>query len=72
MPSPRLIGGGDCHCMDGPSAGYFIWQGRDPSLFVINLDGGGCSDETNATNTDASCTANVWKYICSHNKTSTN
>jgi len=43
LPPSTTPGG---HCMDGSMAGYYIRQGTDPNLFVIQLKGGGsCSTE---------------------------
>ena len=38
LPSSTPVGG---KCLDGTSAGFYIREGVDPSLFVIHLEGGG-------------------------------
>jgi len=43
LPESTSPGG---RCMDGTMAGYYVREGTDPNLFVINLAGGGaCQDE---------------------------
>ena len=47
LPSTTPVGG---RCLDGSMAGYYFRQGSDPSLFVINLKGGGaCFSEADCT-----------------------
>jgi ribosome maturation protein SDO1 len=47
--STEVVGG---KCLDGTSAGFYIREGVDPSLFVIHLEGGGfCSTEQDCAST---------------------
>ena len=49
LPSSTPVGG---KCLDGTSAGFYIREGVNPKVFVINLEGGGfCANKQDCTST---------------------